>query len=73
MTFTTNESEIDLLFSPEVELRQFSTTGINHIAEYGSILYTVFLDQSEFIYVGIGGTIEVFRNGDFFEFIRAKL
>ena len=51
------KSTLDLLFAPEVELRQFTTTDINHIAEYGSILYTVFLDHSEFIYVGIGGTI----------------
>ena len=49
--------ELDLLFSTREELHQFSTTDINHIAEYGSILYTVFLDRSEFIYVGIGGTM----------------
>lgn len=48
---------LDPLFSTRVELHQFSTTDINHIAEYGSILYTVFLDRSEFIYVGIGGTM----------------
>jgi hypothetical protein len=46
---------LDLLFSSEVELRPFTTSNINHIPEYGSILYTVFLDQKEFIYVGIGG------------------
>ena len=46
---------LDLLFSPELELRPFTTSNINHIPEYGSILYTVFLDQKEFIYVGIGG------------------
>jgi hypothetical protein len=46
---------LDLLFSSEVELRPFTTSSINHIPEYGSILYTVFLDQKEFIYVGIGG------------------
>jgi hypothetical protein len=46
---------IDLLFSPNIELHPFTTSNINHIAEYGSILYTVFLDQKEFIYVGIGG------------------
>jgi hypothetical protein len=51
------KTTLDLLFSPSVELRQFSTTDINHIAEYGSILYAVFLDRSEFIYVGIGGTM----------------
>ena len=51
------KATLDLLFSSEVELRQFSTTDINHIAKYGSILYAVFLDLSEFIYVGIGGTM----------------
>lgn len=51
------KATLDLLFTSEVELRQFSTTDINHIAEYGSILYAVFLDRSEFIYVGIGGTM----------------
>ena len=51
------KATLDLLFSPSVELRQFSTTDINHIAKYGSILYAVFLDLSEFIYVGIGGTM----------------
>ena len=64
---------LDLLFSPELELRQFNTTDINHIAEYGSILYTVFLDQSEFIYVGIGGTMGVFKNCELFEFLGTKL
>jgi len=45
----------DLLFSPDVELISFTTSNINHIPEFGSILYTVFLDRKEFIYVGIGG------------------
>lgn len=48
-------SELDSLFSLEVELISFSTSNINHIPEFGSILYTVFLDRKEFIYVGIGG------------------
>jgi len=43
------------LFSPSVELQQFNTKNINHIPSFGSIIYTVFLDQAEFIYVGIGG------------------
>jgi hypothetical protein len=43
------------LFSPTVELQQFNTKNINHIPSFGSIIYTVFLDQTEFIYVGIGG------------------
>ena len=45
---------LNQLFSPEVELHSF-TSNINHIPEYGSIIYTVFLDRKEFIYVGIGG------------------
>ena len=43
------------LFSPSVELQQFNTKNINHIPSFGSIIYTVFLDRSEYIYVGIGG------------------
>lgn len=46
---------LDLLFSNKVELHPFTTSKINHIPEYGSILYTIFLDREEFIYVGIGG------------------
>lgn len=46
---------INLLFSTEVELCPFTTSNIKNIPEYGSILYTVFLDSKEFIYVGIGG------------------
>ena len=49
------KNALDLLFSSKVELRQFTTSNIKHIPEYGSILYTVFLDSKEFIYVGIGG------------------
>ena len=48
-------SPIDSLFSVNVELMPFSTSNINHIPKFGSILYTVFLDREEFIYVGIGG------------------
>jgi len=43
------------LFSPSVELQAFSTKNINHIPSFGSIIYTVFLDGAEYIYVGIGG------------------
>ena len=43
------------LFSPTVELQQFNTKNINHIPSFGSIIYTVFLDEAEYIYVGIGG------------------
>lgn len=49
------KNALDVLFSSEVELRPFTTSNINHIPEYGSIIYTVFLDRNEFIYVGIGG------------------
>ena len=43
------------LFDPTVPLRPFSLSSIKDIPEYGSIIYTVFLDKTEFIYVGIGG------------------
>ena len=46
---------ISQLFSPTVELQQFNTKNINHIPSFGSIIYTVFLDEAEYIYVGIGG------------------
>ena len=48
---------IDLtsLFDESVPLRTFSLSNIKDIPEYGSIIYTVFLDNKEFIYVGIGG------------------
>ena len=48
-------TNISQLFSESVELQEFSTKNIDHIPTYGSIIYTVFLDRSEFIYVGIGG------------------
>jgi hypothetical protein len=43
------------LFDPSVPLRTFSLSNIKDIPEFGSIIYTVFLDKTEFIYVGIGG------------------
>ena len=43
------------LFDESVPLRIFSPSNINDIPQYGSIIYTVFLDRREFIYVGIGG------------------
>ncbi len=49
------KSELEKLFSNEVELRQFSTRNVNEIPSWGSIIYTVFLDKTEYIYVGIGG------------------
>ena len=47
--------EVSSLFSPDQALRQFSTGNVTDIPSWGSIIYTVFLDQSEYIYVGIGG------------------
>jgi len=43
------------LFDESRPLLAFSSESIKEIPEFGSILYTVFLDRSEFIYVGIGG------------------
>ncbi len=47
--------DISLLFSPDQPLRQFTTGNVSDIPSWGSIIYTVFLDSTEFIYVGIGG------------------
>ena len=47
--------DISLLFSPDQPLRQFTTSNVNDIPSWGSIIYTVFLDSTEYIYVGIGG------------------
>jgi len=47
--------EIASLFDERSPLLTFSSESIKRIPEFGSILYTVFLDRSEFIYVGIGG------------------
>ncbi len=44
-----------LLFSPDQPLRQFTNSNVNDIPSWGSIIYTVFLDSTEYIYVGIGG------------------
>ena len=49
------KSELVKLFSNDVELRQFSTRNVTEIPSWGSIIYTVFLDKTEYIYVGIGG------------------
>jgi hypothetical protein len=48
-------TNISQLFSSTVELQEFNTKNINHIPSFGSIIYTGFLDRSEYIYVGIGG------------------
>jgi len=42
------------LFSAATPLRTFSTSNIAEIPAFGSIIYTVFLDGTDFIYVGIG-------------------
>jgi len=47
--------ELNHLFDPTIPLRPFSLSNIKDIPENGSIIYTVFLDRNEFIYVGIGG------------------
>ena len=48
-------TDLSALFDDSVPLREFSLSNINDIPQYGSIIYTVFLDRKEFIYVGIGG------------------
>ena len=48
-------TDLTPLFSSEVPLRSFSYSTLDHIPAFGSIVYTVFLDESEFIYVGIAG------------------
>ena len=48
------------LFSSTVELQEFNKKNINHIPSFGSIIYTVFLDRNEYIYVGsawVGATV----------------
>ena len=47
--------DLSVLFSTEVPLRPFTTSNVSDIPSWGSIIYTVFLDNSEYIYVGIGG------------------
>lgn len=46
---------IDALFDSSTELLPFSNSNIKDIPAHGSIIYAVFLDKTEFIYVGIGG------------------
>ena len=48
-------TNISQLFSSTVELQEFNTKNINHTPSFGLIIYSVFLDRSEYIYVGIGG------------------
>jgi hypothetical protein len=47
--------ELSSLFSAATPLRAFSTSNIAEVPAFGSIIYTVFLDGTDFIYVGIGG------------------
>jgi hypothetical protein len=43
------------LFNSEIPLLDFTNKNVQSIPEYGSIIYTIFLDKKDFIYVGIGG------------------
>ena len=52
---TDHVNSIATLFDPENPLLPFSLESIRQIPEFGSILYAVFLDKTEFIYIGIGG------------------
>ena len=52
---SSHTEEIASLFDPENHLLPFSLESIRQIPEFGSILYAVFLDKTEFIYIGIGG------------------
>ena len=47
--------DLSVLFSNEVPLRPYTTSNVSDIPSWGSIIYTVFLDKTEYIYVGIGG------------------
>ena len=47
--------DLSSLFSAATPLRAFSTSNIAEVPAFGSIIYTVFLDGTDFIYVGIGG------------------
>lgn len=47
--------EIASLFDTNNPLLPFSLDSVSKIPEYGSILYAIFLDEKEFIYIGIGG------------------
>ena len=48
-------TDLSALFDESVPQRPFTLSNIKDIPEFGSIIYTVFLDRKEFIYVGIGG------------------
>jgi hypothetical protein len=55
MLHTSDNHVLTALFDSSSELRPFANSNIKDIPAHGSIIYTVFLDKSEFIYVGIGG------------------
>lgn len=48
-------TDISLLFDSAIEPKRFTNSSVAEIPPFGSIIYTVFLDDTEFIYVGIGG------------------
>jgi len=55
MLNTSDNLILSALFDSSSVLRPFTLSNIKDIPAHGSIIYTVFLDQSDFIYVGIGG------------------
>ena len=50
-----NDRDVSPLFDPSVPAIPFSAPRVNEIPAPGSIIYTVWRDQIDFIYVGIGG------------------
>jgi len=50
-----HSQQVDSLFDPENPLLPFTLDSVRQVPEFGSILYAVFLDKKEFIYIGIGG------------------
>jgi hypothetical protein len=48
-------TDISSLFDIAIEPKRFTNASVAEIPPFGSIIYTVFLDATEFIYVGIGG------------------
>ena len=48
-------TDISSLFDTAISLKRFTSSSAAEIPAFGSIIYTVFLDDTEFIYVGIGG------------------
>ena len=50
-----NDRNVSSLFDPSVEAIPFSAPRINEIPTPGSMIYTVWQNQIDFIYVGIGG------------------